>query len=354
MKEKIECVIVVLIVVISQALQAQDAQFYQAYASPLTLNPAMSGLIDGNYRLSGIYRDQWRSLVDKPFSTFSLTGDSRFALKSKERNSKDYVGVGIAFTSDKVGLISYSTNQLGLSAAFHKSLDQRLNQYLSFGIQAAVNQRNINYENLNFQDEFNGIDGYTDASGEILPANNFGFVDFSMGLHYRITPFKGFDVFAGGSLYHIGSPRITFFRNTSTTVGVFEINENLFRKIQVHGGFSLATASNWTIIPRAVYVKQGPHQQLMIGSNFKRELANQESSSFIIGGGIRMVNDLDALSVESAILSLGLDLSGKLIGFSYEFGVKGIQNGFRNQGIFELSFTYTGEYENDNFFCPKF
>ena len=354
MKKTLDWIIIVFICSAAIVVKAQDAQFYQAYASPLTLNPAMSGLINGNYRISGIYRDQWRSIVDKPFSTFSLTGDGRFALKDKGNTNKDYVGVGISFMSDKVGLISFSTNQLGISAAFHKALDKRFNQYLSFGVQAAVNQRNINYENLNFQDEFNGVDGYTDASGEILPANNFGFVDFSMGLHYRITPVKGFDVFVGGSLFHIGAPKITFFRNTSTTTSLFQIEENLFRKFQIHGGFSIAGANNWSVIPRALFIKQGPHQQLMLGSNFKKNLVEQESRAVQFGGGVRLVNDLDGLSLESAILSLGIDLSGKLIGLSYEFGVRGIQSGFRNQGAFELSFIYTGEYENENYFCPEF
>ena len=146
---------------------SQDAQFYQVFASPLTLNPAMTGMIDGNFRISGVYRDQWRALVDKPFSTFAMSGDGRFSISKKRKDNSDYVGVGLYFQSDKVGAIAFTTNQLGISTAIHKSLDKRLKQYLSFGMQVSINQRNINYENLDFEDEFNGVngfEGFTDAS----------------------------------------------------------------------------------------------------------------------------------------------------------------------------------------------
>jgi len=38
---------------------AQDPNFSQFFASPLTLNPALTGKFDGNFRLAGNYRNQW-------------------------------------------------------------------------------------------------------------------------------------------------------------------------------------------------------------------------------------------------------------------------------------------------------
>ena len=38
--------------------KAQDIHFSQYYASPLTLNPALTGKFNGHFRVSGIYRDQ--------------------------------------------------------------------------------------------------------------------------------------------------------------------------------------------------------------------------------------------------------------------------------------------------------
>src|SRR6186997_2334542 len=41
---------------------AQDPNFSQFFASPLTLNPALTGKFDGTFRLAGNYRNQWPSI----------------------------------------------------------------------------------------------------------------------------------------------------------------------------------------------------------------------------------------------------------------------------------------------------
>src|ERR1044071_8344426 len=68
--------IAILIIVFSQAkIMAQvDSHFSQFYAYPLWLNPGLTGVTDGDYRITAIYRNQWRS-VTAPFSTMGLSGD---------------------------------------------------------------------------------------------------------------------------------------------------------------------------------------------------------------------------------------------------------------------------------------
>ena len=41
-----------------KTLLAQDIHYSQYYASPLTLNPALTGKFNGYYRATAIYRDQ--------------------------------------------------------------------------------------------------------------------------------------------------------------------------------------------------------------------------------------------------------------------------------------------------------
>ena len=50
-------------------LSAQDTHFSQFYASPLNLNPALTGVNDGTYRIAGIYRNQDRSFTT-PYVTY--------------------------------------------------------------------------------------------------------------------------------------------------------------------------------------------------------------------------------------------------------------------------------------------
>ena len=55
---------------------AQDQHFTQFFASPLTLNPALTGTFDGKYRVAFIYRDQ------EPYKTFAGAIDLRFNMRN--------------------------------------------------------------------------------------------------------------------------------------------------------------------------------------------------------------------------------------------------------------------------------
>jgi len=50
---------------------AQDPNFSQFFVSPLTLNPALTGKFDGNFRIAGNYRDQWPA-ISKAFVTSTI------------------------------------------------------------------------------------------------------------------------------------------------------------------------------------------------------------------------------------------------------------------------------------------
>ena len=56
---------------------AQDPIFSQFFASPLTVNPALAGNGDANWRLVGIRRNQWISAGTDPLNTTSLSFDGK-------------------------------------------------------------------------------------------------------------------------------------------------------------------------------------------------------------------------------------------------------------------------------------
>ena len=76
---------------------AQDVHTTQFYASPLTLNPALTGGFDGQLRASLNYRDQWRGLLPSPFVTTSASLDFRFPLAFGGRDNGDAASVGVVF-----------------------------------------------------------------------------------------------------------------------------------------------------------------------------------------------------------------------------------------------------------------
>ena len=62
-------------VLFSGSLMAQDVHFTQYFTSPLTLNPAMTGLVADDLRFSGNYRQQWASVSPNPYITGSMSFD---------------------------------------------------------------------------------------------------------------------------------------------------------------------------------------------------------------------------------------------------------------------------------------
>ena len=58
------------------AATAQDLHFSQFFNAPLTVNPANTGFIpDADYRLGAHYRNQWSSILAKPYKTITSFQD---------------------------------------------------------------------------------------------------------------------------------------------------------------------------------------------------------------------------------------------------------------------------------------
>lgn len=339
-----------LLAVIPFSLFSQDPQFSQFYASPLTLNPALTGAFDGTYRVGVIYRDQWRSVQENPFQTYSAATDLRFGINQKRGKSKDFAALGLLFFADRIAGIDFNTNQISLTGAYHKSLNPRSTQYLSLGFQAAVNQRNLNYEDLYFSDQFNGIDQYSNISGEDLPVNNFAFADFSVGLNYSVMPRKQTGLFLGVAMHHFASPSISFYDPEEDGTE----DNRLFPKYSAQFSMQLPLGSRVQFLPRVLMAAQGPHIAGNAGASFRFLLSNSGGLALHLGSWARPVMDEnEAFRMDAIVGLVGLEYSNVLLGVSYDSHLSSLANR-RTQGALEISIAYLGNYDNDAILCPKF
>ncbi|MFZ9207484.1 MAG: type IX secretion system membrane protein PorP/SprF, partial [Sediminibacterium sp.] len=55
-------------------VSAQDPHFSQFFASPLTINPALTGKFDGKYRITSNHRNQWPT-INNAFITTTASFD---------------------------------------------------------------------------------------------------------------------------------------------------------------------------------------------------------------------------------------------------------------------------------------
>ncbi|MEM6878172.1 MAG: PorP/SprF family type IX secretion system membrane protein [Bacteroidota bacterium] len=337
------------------SIRAQDQHFSQFFASPLTLNPALTGMYQGRYRVSFIHRQQWQQVLDSPYSTFSAAADFRYYLNPNKRRYKDAFGVGMVFYTDRVSSVNFSTNQIMLSGAFHKALDPRSYQTLSLGIQLGIAQRNISYDELSFEDEFNGEDGYSVGStGERLPENNFAFGDYQIGLNYSYAPEDGLGVFIGAAMHHIGEPEQSFFFE-ATEDELVQVSNKLPRRYSGYINLRLPLGKFVEFHPRVLAYSQGPHLALNGGANFRMLFNQDKGLALHLGGWARPVRNMDEFSVSSFIALMGIEYSNFIVGFSYDLGLDQLPQNWRQRNSFEISVSYLGNADDTEAVpCPKF
>jgi type IX secretion system PorP/SprF family membrane protein len=338
---------------------AQDRLFSQFYTAPLTLNPALAGSFDGKYRVGGIYRDQWSSIVQQPFRSFAFGADFRLTMPALLQNmDKDRVGIGLMFQRDHVGTYDFSNTQLNVALAYHKSLDWQNTQYLSAGIQFGLNQRNLNYERLTFQDQFNGLDGYTGTTGERLPENNFGFGDLSGGINYTYSQRGRFGFFAGIAFHHFATPNVSFYRTIRDS-----ITNSLPVRYSAHVATQIPISENVMVSPRIYATLQGEHLQLNVGTNFRFVTGRSGLSSIHLGAWLRPTKNTgafakqqgtDSFGIGSVVFLTGFEYNNVLFGFSYDLNIDNLRNYYRPTNAIEFSLIYLGEFENEEILCPAF
>src|SRR6187549_3041927 len=91
-------VIIIALVLLKTELSAQDPHFSQFFASPLTLNPALTGKFDGLFRVAGNYRDQWPA-ISKAFITSTISVD--MGILRNKLSETDTWGIGIMGMTDR-------------------------------------------------------------------------------------------------------------------------------------------------------------------------------------------------------------------------------------------------------------
>jgi type IX secretion system PorP/SprF family membrane protein len=345
----------------AQAGGATDPHFSQFYAAPMLLNPAMTGAFDGNYRFTAIYRNQWGSvLATETVPSFSTPSASIDFRTNKGFMQGDAFGFGAYFLNDRAGEAAFSTTRVGLSLAYHKSLDRRNEHFLSLGFTSAIWDRSINYAGLEFPDQNNA--GQYDAglpTGEYLVNNHLLFWDISAGLMYtgRFGRRSRAGGYIGIAVDHLNTPTESFLGDNSVKLPM---------KYTVHGGYQFPLKGRFYLQPKAIYLRQGVSNELDLGTDVRIlfEEREPEGNNFKFGAQFRLVGgDPSAawhdglLDPEAAIIDAGVEFNGFTFSAAYDINVSQLLPGTNSEGAFELAFAYKGVFKRRRpatMFCPKF
>lgn len=336
----------VVMLLVTLALNAQDVHFSHIHASPTLMNPAMTGLFDGDLRLILNYRSQWNNFTNG-FKTFAASADTKLMKIGKD----DFIGGGIQVYKDVAGDLDFTTSYGGLSFSLLKSLDGKGKNYISFGLQSSYMSNSVNYANIIAHDGEPLIEGGS--------PDQINFWDISAGLGW----FYAFDnknmMYTGLSLSHINEPRVSFFEDGTGSTDILK-----YRNLTIHGGADIRLTDDISLKPNFVFKDQGPHREIMIGSFWKyKKLRSKlkQPASLYFGAWVRWYVDQrqDVRGTDAFIFAIRFDYKKMFITFSFDANVSSLRTVSAGNGGPELSIIKVFDYEkkrrrSQKVICPAF
>lgn len=334
------------------AAQAQDVHFTQYFSSPLTLNPAQTGLIQSDWRASANFRTQWYTVSDNPYTTGTVAFD--MPLLRGKLPEGDALGVGVLGLFDRAGAGGYQNTTLSLSLAYHKSLGSEKQHTISLGFQGSLVQKSIHADKLIFGDQYNpAIPGYINANtAEQFTNADVTYPDFNVGLLYTARVGQSSTIYAGGSYYHLTRPEEKFIQTSTAATSDLKINSRYFGYL----GGSFQLNPNILGYVSTMYQQQGSAWEYLVGGAVGFVMNpghdnDSKSTVFYLGTWYRFG---DAVAPY-----IGFEWSRMQIGISYDVTLSNAQPMTSGQGAYEVSVIYNGFINKVfnrkyNFACPRF
>jgi len=348
-------------------MSAQDIHFSQFYMSPLNLNPALTGVMNCNIRLTANYRNQWGSVLkENAFNTYSVSYDQRIAV-----GRYDYFGVGATFWGDEAGEASFATTTGKLSLSYSKRMGGGRNSahYLVFGAEAGLAQRSLDFLALRWGNQIQtGLaNGQTaneftqNSSGEEgnFSDDNFLFGDIGAGLLWFSVFDENNNFYIGGAFHHLNQANQSFFLANPGTGDSTREEEFLYSRWTVHAGGEFEINNKIGLVPGIIFMKQGPSLQINSGTSLKFRLGSRASrtqQAFHIGAWVRIANQVESgILSDAAIISTRFDYNQFSLGFSYDINVSALRPASNGNGAFEFSLAYKFcGLDKRGVYCPNF
>ena len=351
MKTLIHTILIMSLILVQDA-KAQDAHFSQFAMSPLLLNPSLAGLNNGDYRVYANFRTQWNTINNgNAYRTLAAGVDMAIG---KSAPSGSFAGVGLSFYSDQSGAVSFNTNNITLTAAYHIMLSRRRNMSLSIGLQGGGYIRGFDASKAIYDFNYDQSTGNVNTNQrEAFTRTQVYYADVSAGLFYTATLRSGTDLYIGTGLSHINQPRISYFSG-ATNPGMF--NEKLDMKFTAHGGASIVLNPKLWVIPNFFVMIQGPASQYNAGAMMKIQIGNKVlTRNFLyLGAQVRVAHAMDIPMADAVIIHARFDYKAFTLGLSYDINVSKLQASTNTFGAPEVGVMYTikGKHKSRTLFCP--
>jgi type IX secretion system PorP/SprF family membrane protein len=303
----------------------QDIHFSQFNASPLNLNPALTGLFDGDYRFILNHRNQWSSITI-PYKTYSGSFDMQLPTERWHIKNlpKGIWGAGIVINKDNAGDGSLGITEAKISLSYTGKISKDSSQFLTFAIQPGITNKSFNYNALHFDEQWNG-DAFDPGlpTGENFQRNSATYLNLGLGMryHYQIKPRNS--VTLGFAYTHFNSTLETFIANSSAT---------LSPKFAIHSNTQFMLTDEIDILPSLLYEHQNTFNETVLGVSGKYIIDPQQNTNLYLGLYMRFG--------DAIIPTISMDYGAFTVGLSYDVNTSQLKVASNGNGGFEISIIY--------------
>lgn len=300
----------------SSPILAQDIHFSQFFNAPLALGPGAIGTFDGDYRVNGIFRQQWRA-VTVPYRTFAVGGDAANAAGVQG------LGLGAWLYNDKAGDSRLQQTHLSIGASWTQKFGTAKGNAITAGVQLGFTSLSLDQNSLSFDNQYNGF--YYDpnlATGERFDRSSLIHPDLHAGFMYRYRPAKRTGLQFGAGFFNLTRPKIGFLGGPGSPLDV---------RTSIHALAQFPVAKKFDVLPMLQFMAQGKFNEVDLGANVRYILNDRFGLNRAVQLGLHF------RAGDAGYVYGGVEYDDWTVGLSYDINTSDLVPASRNRGGIELT-----------------
>jgi type IX secretion system PorP/SprF family membrane protein len=328
---------IILLLIISFQIKAQDIHFSQYYLTPVLQNPALTGNFNEVDRISGVYRSQWYKVSNEPFRTIGIAYDHNFRptkydidIKPSNNEQHNFWGGGVQMYYDESGVGRLVNLSVLLSGAYHMML--KSGDKLSFGAQLGFTQKRIDYNKVLVNNQYNSSTNSFDpslSSKENFNKSTLIYPDMNIGFSYQHTflnpRWRGY---GGLAFNHLIPPTETFLYTGP--------KQKLGTRYNLYIAADYIASAKLTVRPVLQFQTQSQGQEFNLGA----VIAYKYEEALLFFGAQGRVSAGNK-NFDGIMPSIGMRYKNVRVGLCYDLNFSGLKSVSNYRGGPELGILYT-------------
>lgn len=304
-----------------QFIAAQDIHLSQYHFDRLMVNPALTGIFNGDRQAAVIHKQQYFS-VPVDYLTFSGSYDVKFL---KTQNQPGFFSAGVLFNYDQAGDSKLSLGSLTVNGSYTRAITRSF--FIGAGAYVGGGQRRFEMTKLEWDEQWDGT-GYNPLlpTGENFSETSFFFLDLGAGINARLQGRDRTKIDIGFGAFHLNKPNFAFLSSGNIKLPI---------RTAIYGMGVLKLFSRLDLYANGILQNQGPYEETVVGGGIIVHISNKRAREVELHLGV-------ATRLDDAIIPMiALGYDGWKGGFSYDVNTSLFEAATDGKGGPEFFLTYT-------------